>query len=358
MWSLLLPCLISLGGDGHDAPRTGAWRALDDELARLAPARADGPSWGLLVRAFYTKSPAEASAGTSDISGQVFEDVDAYFSADLGELAWRISADFDQGDARLEDAHVRWEHFDWLGLTAGQFKPRVVRSGSLPDDGLLFRERTFLGAAFDGWDDGFELGGHYDQFDYWLAVTDSSNGQVSDHFWSARGEWALYDAAWEDLEGARGAPNHLRVLLGVEMFDDVALSSAKGGGWGGDLALTFGPYAFHTEWANLDDRFARSIDVFNGHLITLGDGQPRSATLSRRVGEQFEAALRYENADDTDSTEASCIGANWTPLGAPARFIADLALVEGDTRDFSLFSLGVQVGSSGLSRPFAGGVSR
>mgnify|MGYP001175600910 CR=1 FL=1 len=376
MWPLLL-VLLPLGGDArvpapsetvrsdttlpNTAPLDTAlldtsrdpWHELDTALAAPAPSRSDRAlAWGLLVRAFYTQSASEASNGPNDVSGQVLEDVDAYFSFTHEGVAGRVSADFDQGDARLEDAYASWPGFGWLGLTAGQFKPRVVRSGSLPAGELLLRERTFLGAAFDLWDDGFELGGHYDQFDYWLAVTDGANGQAKDHFWSARAEWAFYDAGWEDREGARGAPNHLRALLGLMWFTDVAQSAADGGGWGGDLALTFGPYAFHAEWADLDSSFARTIDVFNGHLITLGDGAPRSATLSRRVGAQAEAVLRLQSADDLDATEAFSLGANWTPGGGAARFVADLALVEGDTRDFSLFSVGVQVGSSGFSRPF------
>jgi hypothetical protein len=135
---------------------------------------------------------------------------------------------------------------------------------------------------------------------------------------------------------------------------DAALSNSSGGGWGLDLALTFGPYSFHTEWASLDDEFARTIDVFDGYLITLGDGDPFAATFSRRLGEDGEVAVRFQGADDVDSTEAFGVGANWNPGAGPARFVADLELVEGDTRDFSLFSLGIVLGSSGLTRPFMG----
>ena len=343
------------GGDDATRQETPAasWRELDSAIASLDEPRAEGFSWGLLLRTFYTQSPKEGGAGTNDLSGQVLEDVDAWFATDVGELSWRLSAELDEGTTELEDAHARWHAYDWLGLMAGQFKPRVVRSGSMPDDGLLLRERTFLGAAFDAWDDGVELGGHYDQFDYWFALTDGSNGQDSDHFWSARGEWALYDAAFEDREGARGSPTHLCVLLGAFLFEDVAQSTSDGGGWGADFALTFGPYAFHVEWADLDEDFARTIDVFNGYLITIGDGKPRSGTLSRRVLEDGEVAARFQAADDLDSTEAVGLGASWRQGDGPVRFLADLALVEGDTRDFSMFSVGVQAGSSGLSRPFA-----
>jgi hypothetical protein len=354
MWLMLLQG--ALAGGGHDDEARDPWAEVDRAVAALAPAPETGPfSRGLLLRAFYTDSPEEAQAVASgpSVSGFVLEDADAYFAYDQGDVAWRLSAEFDSGSAELEDAWASWRYFDWLALSAGQFKPRVVRSGSVAASELLFRERTFLGAAFDAWDDGFELGGHYDQFDYWLALTDGSNGAGSDHFTSARGEWALYDAAFEDREGARGAPGHLRVLAGASWFGDAALSSSDGGGWGADLALTFGPWSFHGEWADLDEEFARTIDVFNGYLITLGDGKPFAGTLGCRVGRDAELAVRFQGADDVDSTEAFGAALNWNPGGGPARFVADLALVEGDTRDFSLFSAGIVLGSSGLSRPFA-----
>jgi|SRR5262245_292029 len=357
MWPLCLTSALAFAGDGRVVEGDDPWKELDRALGSLARGDEGSPfSHGVLIRAFYTASTDEAKAvlDGADVSGFVFEDIDAYIAYEGADYSLRLSADLDTGDVELEDAYARWRFGDDLALTAGQFKPRVVRSGSVPPDELLFRERTFIGAAFDEWDEGVELGGHYDQWDYWLAVTDGANGSQADHFTSARAEWALYDAAFEDREGARGAPNHLRVLLGATWFLDAAQSTHDGGGWGGDVALTFGPYSFHGEWVGLDDEFARTIDVFNGYLITIGDGNPLSATFSRRVGADGEVALRFERADDADSTESVGIGANWSPGGGPARFVADLELVDGDTRDFSLLSLGIVLGSSGITRPFAG----
>ncbi|MSR61003.1 MAG: hypothetical protein EXS08_00965 [Planctomycetes bacterium] len=354
MLFLLLPGVLILGGDGHE--ERDSWRELDRAVAALQSSDDTSPfSWGVLLRTFFTGSPKEATAaGTADVSGNVIEDLDLHFGYHDADVAWRVSADFEGGNAELEDAYARWRTCQELTLTVGQFKPRVTRSGSLPDDALLFRERTFLGAAFDGWDDGFELSGHYDQFDYWFDVMDSSNGEQSNHLWTMRGEWALFDAAWDDLEGARGAPNHLRTLLGVYSFHDDALSTHNGDGWGTDLALTFGPYSFHGEWADLDDEFARTIDVFNGYLITLGDGQPRAFTLGRRVGEGGEGALRFQKADDADHTQSFGLAADWSPHGGVARWVADVGWVQGDTRDFTIFSIGLQLGSSGQARPFLG----
>jgi len=353
--AVLLSLALGAGSTGEDS-----WLDLDRELARLesAPGASDGVSWGALLRAFYLFSGEESSGGNADTSGFAFEDVDLYFAFDAAEFGWRVSADAESGSPVLQDAHAYWRHAPWFVLTFGQFKPRVVRSGSIAPEQLLFRERTFLGAVFDVWDDGVELGGHYDQFDYWLALTDAENGHESDHFWSLRGEWALYDVAFADLEGAREAPNHLRVLLGGLLFDDVALSASDGGGFGFDLALTFGPYAFHGEWARLDESFLRSVDVFAGAPLVVGDGQPRSATLSRRIGADGEAALRLQKADDADDTSSLGLCWNWARAPGSGRWIVDLAFIEGDGRDDTLFSIGLNVGTSGLDRPFAGATPR
>jgi hypothetical protein len=193
MWLLLLPGALALTGDGDGVERDDPWAGLDRALAALAPAAESGPlSHGILLRAFYTSAPDEAKAALDDasVSGFVLEDADAYFAYDQGDWALRLSADFDSGEVQLEDAHARWRYGDALALTAGQFKPRVLRSGSLPASELLFRERTYLGAAFDGWDDGVELGGHYDQWDYWLALSDGANGSESDHLITCARSWA------------------------------------------------------------------------------------------------------------------------------------------------------------------------
>ena len=345
--------LLALGGDG--AERTSPWLELDRAIQGLALDADESPlSWGGLVRVFYSASPEEATAGSAEASGIFFEDVDLYFAHRGPVIGWRISADFDaaldEGSATLEDAHGIWRRGELVALTLGQFKPHVLRSGSIPADGLLFRDRTFLGAAFDQWDDGVGLEGTYDQFQWWLAVTDGENGQDADHFWSARGEWALFDAPWEDIEGARNAPNHLRVVLGGALFSDVSQSSSDGGGFGLDLACTFGPYSLHGEWAKLDDEFTRTIDVFNGYTLAIGDGKPLSGTLSCVLSPRSELALRFQQADDADETFAAGACATWSPLPA-FRVIADVSRVEGDTRDFSLLSLGLQLGSSGITSP-------
>jgi len=345
--SLLLTVLASApGGDDE------GWLDLDRSIAALsAQAEDERFGWGALVRSFYAFASADLTDVDDEQSGFDLDDVDLFFGMSGEELAVRVSLDGGDGELVLEDAYARWRLFEWLVLSGGQFKARVTRSGSIAPEGLLFRQRTFLGAAFDTWDDGFELGGHYDQFDYWLTVTDAGNGQQSDHFWSVRGEWALYDAAFDDFEGARESPNYMRVLLGAYLFEDVDQSAQDGGGLGGDVAFTYGPWALYAEWATLDDLFQRDIDVLAGAPLTLGDGDPGSATLSRRLGEAFEAAVRMQDADDADDTTALGASLSWEQTRG-ARWVADLTSIDGDGPEGTVFSLGLEVGTSGLPRPF------
>jgi hypothetical protein len=324
------------------------------EEPALPPAAEDpGFGWGVLVRAYYAWAGEELADSPGDVSGFDLEDADLFVAGRAEDAEWRVSADAGDGSLELEDAYARWRFDEAFALAAGQLKPRVVRSGSIPPERLAFRERTFLGAAFDAWDDGFEVGGHYDQFDYWLTVTDGANGSESDHFWSARGEWALYDAAFDDVEGVGDAPNHLRVLLGAFTFEDVAQSSSDAGGYGADLALTFGPWAFHGEWASLGESFQRDADVLEGALVTMGDGDPLSFTLSHRVGDLGELAVRWQRADDLD--DHSSVGAAWRAHGGgwPLDGLgAEVSQIDGDGLDETLVSVGIALGTSGLERPF------
>src|SRR5688572_26257728 len=230
---LLLPFVRGAGDERAPPPRSPrAPQATAQEPpapqsgSALLPAAQEPFSFGWLVRAFYTKSPEEAEdpLAIADASGFLLEDLDGYFTYETADVALRLGVDLDplvdDGELEVEDAFGRWQHLDWLALAVGRFKPRVLRSASVPADGLLFRERTFLGAAFDQWDDGFELGGLWDEFGYALAVTDGENGSSSEHFMSARGVWAVIDDGMANREGALGAPNHLRVVLGLGLFQD------------------------------------------------------------------------------------------------------------------------------------------
>jgi hypothetical protein len=319
---------------------------------RLAASEDGAPELGFLLRPFYTFSASEAGLGSEDVSGNVFADIDLWFGQRTQAFAWKLSADLEDGNARLEDAWARWRVRDDLGLTVGQFKPRVVRSGSVEDDGLFFRARTFLGAAFDVWDDGFELATKGERWSATLALVDGANGSRSDHFWSLRGEVELYESDLAEREGARDAENFLVARFGIATFADVSQSSQEGGGLALDLALTYGPYSIHTEWAHLQDEFTREVDVFNGHVFDLGDGDPMSFTFGRCLGDEFEAALRYERAEDADDTTATLLGLSWARPGG-ARFVAEAGAVEAESRDFTMFSLGLVLGASGPGRGLA-----
>lgn len=340
--SLSLLLLSMLGGDEPAPAGSGVLRSAPEE---------DGtPRYGVLLRPFYTFSAKESGLGSEDISGNVFADLDLWFGQWTHAFAWKLSTDLDEGDVMLEDAWARFRVREDLGLTVGQFKPHVVRSGSIEEDGLLFRSRTFLGAAFDVRDDGVELATRGERWSATLALVDGANGSQSDHFWSLRGELELFESEVAGREGARGAENFLISRLGVATFADVSQSAQDGGGLAFDLALTYGPYSIAAEWANLQEEFTREVDVFNGHVFDLGDGEPMSFTFGRCLGEEFEAAVRYERAEDADDTTATLLALNWGRTGSRARLLAEAGMVEADSRDFTIVSLGVVFGESGRGR--------
>ena len=100
MWPLCLTSALLLAGDGRVAEGDDPWKALDRALASLAPGNEGSPfTYGILLRPFFTASADEAKAtlDDADVSGFVFEDLDAYFAYEGEGYSLRLSTDLDSG---------------------------------------------------------------------------------------------------------------------------------------------------------------------------------------------------------------------------------------------------------------------
>ena len=363
---LAAPVWAGGGGDPEEpatarSSTTGDWLELDRWLARAVDEDAaggadvpehpvEGLSWGGIVRAFYTYSQDDiATGGGDDISGFSVNDADLYFNVAVGDFVGRVSADFAPDGPELEDGYGTWLVADWFTVTLGQFKPRVVRSGIVDPETLVFKERTFLGASFDFWDVGVQVAGHYDQFDWWLAVTNASTGQRSDHLFVGRGEWAYYDEAWGDVEGAHGAPINLRLLFGIFAYTFTDVPGDGGDGWGGDMALTMGPHSLHAEVMGIDNGIFLANNSLRDmpSLVLDGRGRPFSATYGYLFANRWQLAARYQNLDDDRDTKIFSGAVNWFPLeDGPVGWVLDVTHVDSKGPDGLVISVGVNVGLS------------
>ncbi|MEW6074629.1 MAG: hypothetical protein AB1726_18805, partial [Planctomycetota bacterium] len=334
------------GGEG------GGWLDLDARIETLAgsllPAGGEVEA-SVLLRAFYTISEDTVGGATANesVSGVELADTDLAFDVARGSTAGRISFDLAAETDRLEDGYIRWETDRGYFVRLGSFKPRYLFSSTVDPELLLFPDRTFLGARFDDWDLGVELSRHYDQFDWWMAIMNGLSGTGADHLYMVRGEWAGYDAAWKPQEGARGAPQHLRTLLGATYVKE---SHTPGFGdmdaFGFDLALTYGPYALHTEIALLDDGAGGPVLGDGAPAVTLvGDSSPYAVTWSRMYGEEWQAALRYQKVDDGDRTRGYGFALHHYPETGPFGIVAEVLYVDSDAApEGAIFRLGLNAG--------------
>src|SRR5262245_23126006 len=103
MWPLCLTSALALG-DRRAVEGDDPWKALDRALTSLAPGNESSQfTYGVLLRPFYTASADEAKATLdgADVSGFVFEDLDAYFAYEGEGYSLRLSTDLDSGDVEL-----------------------------------------------------------------------------------------------------------------------------------------------------------------------------------------------------------------------------------------------------------------
>ena len=291
-----------------------------------------------------------AGGGAPDVSGFFFEDVDVYVETELDGFEVRMNVDFDSGGSALEDAFIRVPLPDDASLTVGSFKPRVTRSALTDPEDLVFRERTLLGSLFDVWDLGVEYSTGEEPARTTFSVVNGSNGSDSNHAWTLRYDFSAYEERLTDAEGARDAPNYLRMVIGgFYRMDDTVRGKADI--WGADLALTMGSWSLHGEFASLDDELAGTALIFDGQALTLGpDAQIWSVTATQRIAPNVHVAGRYQEPDDALDTTTYGFALNWFPTTGPVGFVADATYFDSDGPEGWIFSVGANFGRT-RSRP-------
>ncbi|MFT5288340.1 MAG: hypothetical protein ACI8PQ_001493 [Planctomycetota bacterium] len=320
----------------------------------------------LLLRGVYTSldSDIEGELANDDLLDFALVDGDVALSAFRGGWSARGSVDLagigkDDYGAWLEDLYLRWTDRVHGEFTAGRFKPFVMRSSEADPEHLLFPTRTIIGTAFDLWDEGVEWHGNFDEFDWWLSASNREDDLIEENLYAARGEWAFYDAAWEPMEGSRGAPNHLRMVFGAVLLIDDEDDAGSYGAIGADANFTLGPSSFAVEWMDLE----RSAVLGHSEEVdfpynTAPGGKPWSVTWGRTLGDDYQVALRVQDAGDTldagdtSGTMSYGLGLNWFPVDAPIGLLGEVTRLDRDEgEDGLILRLGFTFGLSRHDEP-------
>jgi hypothetical protein len=362
------------GSAAHAGTGDNEWAALDSEISGLASSlkqSQDSMGWSALLRVVYTYSKDDiATGGGEDTSGLNFNDADIAIWGAQGPYAWRISADIDDNEAgqlgaqfELEDAWVKWTCGEYFDAHIGNMKPRVSRSNSVDPEKLLFIDRSPLGSAFDGWDNGVAATGRMEQIFWGAWILNGSNGHVSDHLIVARGEFDIGTGAGE-YEGAMGSQDTLNGTFGLSFVnDDATATPGPGGGadtslWLFDFHGSVSQFGFGFELAKLDDDIQGATDEDYSNIIGLnlyGDSEPFSVYGSYAINPEWEVAVRYDDLDNKETAGGAnaedntvlSVAANYY-RGPGAKWQAQYSMYDADSAfpDGDVFEVGLVIGST------------
>lgn len=361
---------LAVAGSAANAAGTGdnEWLALDSEITGLATSlkpSQDGMGWAALIRAALTYSSDDISTGGgADTSGFNFNDVDLSFWGSQGSYRWRISGDIDDNEGgdnsaafTLEDAYVAWSCGGMFEAMMGNMKPRISRSNSVNPEGLFFIDRSAIGSAFDGWDNGIAVNGMWEMINWYAYVMNGSNGHIRDHLYVLRGEYKMGDGAGQ-FDGARGAGDVLNGTLGLTYLNDNTISGGDGDSDHAMFLLDFSgsmsQFGFSAEMAQIDDEFTAATDEDFSNLATPlafdADSTPWNAAVTFMVNADWELGARLEDLDNGDTGDDNSIltlGASWYrgAVGA-GKWTAQWSDVDGDTNEGSVFEVGYTIGAS------------
>jgi len=377
------------GSAAHAGTGDNEWTALDSEISGLASSlkpSQDGMGWTALLRAVYSHSSDDIATGGPgangpDTSGFNFNDVDLAFWASFGSYTVRVSADISDNEAGnfgaafvLEDAYVKWACGGYFDAMVGNFKPRVTRSNSVDPEHLLFIDRSALGSAFDGWDNGIGLGGAWEQLHWYFALMNgggaSGGGHTRDHLYVLRGEWDFGSGAGR-YEGAMGSSDLLNGTVGVSFINDDTVPTTGGNSdtfaWAADFHgnvsnVGFGGEVFkigddYVGWGT-DEDFSNIFDGAANRLEIAEDSTPWNVYVSYLINPEWEVGVRWENLDNdivggsdaagADNTLLSVV-ANYYGTGSGAKWQAqytDIQADESGAPEGSIFEIGFSVGST------------
>lgn len=322
--------LAFAGSGGED------WSTLDEEiesLARTSAQETSGPELGVLLRSVYIHSDDAVGfvdtgldTGIEDdpsVGGFDLLDVDLWLEGEVGDFDWRVSVDFDDGDADLEDAYAHWNLTDEVGGTFGRFKAPTTHSARIDPEDQLLVNRTLIGQSFDFYDEGVMVDGVFENFAVFGAIQNGATGLQNRHSYMLRAEarfadaYELPDTLWSRYTGNRS--NVDGTTVGLFHYEDDIDSDTTVDGL--DVVSRFGNWDLEGEVLDIDEDFA-------GNLA--GSENPWALTGQLAFNENFDAALRYQDLDDTDDTTVSTLGVDWYPGSPMVRWSFEIDLWDSD----------------------------
>jgi phosphate-selective porin len=359
VYSAVALTLVSVPGFANE----NEWSSLDQEINNLSTSlsaqNAAGPKLGGFIKtSFRYSDDTDALFGpgnTEDEVGFKIDKVRIEITGDLGQdYSYRISFDLSSGVAETKDAYVSWKMAESVKGTMGRFKKPFLRSSQGSDKNTLLYERTALGNFFDARQEGLMFSGNFDTIEWWIAGQNDSSKE-NDFNYTARLAANLMGSGAGKVEGAYGAGEETNLTVGIAYAEEQELDD--GTTIGVDAALTSGPFSLSGELVDFDNGTSDSFPSKGGDGLHYGSGNtlvttdpsdstPWDITGSYMFTDVYEAALRYEDADDDDSTNAWTIGVNRYIQGHDIKWTVQVlnSTSDVDSNEVTEWTLGLTVG--------------
>lgn len=349
VYSALAITLCSVPGIASDN-----WSTLDQELNSLSTSlqaqTQSGPKiGGWIISSFRASS--DLQSGGNDLQGFQLDSARVEITGDAGNTYnYKLSFDFETGAAVLKDAYARWEIANGVNGKMGRYKTATIQSALIPDNRLLFLERSALGDLLNTRDLGFEVNGEFDMLKWAAGAQNGTDGQGDEHKFYGRLRANLMGNGTGNVEGAHGSGDDSSLSASIAWQDDGNIED--GTILAVEVQMTSGPFSIAGEAADFDKGTAGAFGITNGILGQAGivgddvaDTTPWGVTGSYMFTDMYEAAVRYEDADDSEDTSSIKLGVNRYVQNHDIKWQVEWQTVKTDNAigDFDVLGVGLAV---------------
>ncbi len=332
------------------------WDQLDNDVQALSANLQDmegGMTIGGRIRAAYE------SSGDATISGSATDDLGGFaiYNARLfatgttaAGVGYRLETDFASGAGLLLDAYIDVSAGDNIDLRMGRFRGYVLAESQIDSGNLFFFDRSVNAAVFAGRQDGIAVTGDMDAFNWAITVQNGSDGTTDELFYAVRAGMNFMGDGTSMIEGAYGAGEEMTASAGIAYYDDGA--TTDGSGFAIEAGAQSSQFSLSANMTSRDDGGVGSNFGTGGvHVATFtipgyagavleGDNTPWSLMGTFALNESWELGLRYQDLDDTNSTDIIDFGANYYVDGHAMKYIINWTSVGSDLGDGDLIRVG------------------
>ncbi len=300
------------------------WASLDQEISGLSSSLSAQNAGGPKVGGWVITSVNSNS--DNDILGFDLNEVRLHVTGDVSnDYSYKVSFEFEGGDAVLKDAYLKWKLMDNVSGTMGQFYVPTFRSATSDETKLLFLNRTLNGQTLNLRDQGLMVGGSFEMLNFGVAVQDGADGDTDELRITLNVTADVMGKGAGGVEGAYGAAEGTNLSVGGFYHMDDGAGADGNDVFGVEAYFTMGALAVAAEFGDYDAL----------------DQSPYSVTASYLFTEMYEAALRYEDRDDAADTTDISAGVNRYSAGHNLKWTAQYVTTSSDDANLETDTISV-----------------